>query len=477
MFSGWTIGRKLTAVFGSMVVCVILLSYFSLNAVSSLRANLEEVGRETARNSEISAAIKTASAAVRAETRALVLAAVLHRQQDLDKARSAGQEQAAQLERLLHEIDPLLRDAQGRAALEGLTTVFPRWRESFNDIATLAAAGQAEAADRVRVERQRPLANQLVQYAEDLTALQKASAQSTLENSAQHAVTNRWLIVSCVSLTLLAGLGLLFTIRSVTKGLRRATSELTLGADQVSSAASQVSASSQSLAQGSSEQAAALQQTSAATEQINAMAGRNTTHAREAAAVMAAAASGFSSTDLALNQMLEAIANISSHSTRISRINKTIDEIAFQTNILALNAAVEAARAGESGLGFAVVANEVRNLSQRCAQAARETASLIEESISKSSEGKVKVDLVAASIRALIAESAKVKTLVDEVDLGRRQQSTGIDQIRKAICQMEQVTHKTAADSEESAASAQELNAQSESLREIAARLQTMVGA
>ncbi len=171
MFSGWTIGRKLTVVFGSMVVSVMLLSYFSLHAVSSLRANLEDVGRATARKSEISAAIKTAGAAVRAETRALVLAAVLHRKQDLDKARSAGQEQAAQLERLLREIDPLLHDTQGRAALDGLTAVFPRWRESFNDIATLAAAGQAEAADQVRVERQRPLANQLVKYAEDLTAL------------------------------------------------------------------------------------------------------------------------------------------------------------------------------------------------------------------------------------------------------------------------------------------------------------------
>jgi methyl-accepting chemotaxis protein/methyl-accepting chemotaxis protein-1 (serine sensor receptor) len=477
MFNHWTIGRKLAAVFGPMIACVILLSYFSLTAVSSLRRHLDEISQRTARKSEISSAIKTATAAVRAETRALVLAAVLRRADDLEKAQAAGHQQAAELERLLQEISQLVDDDQGRAILARLNTDFPKWRESFNDIARLAAAGQAEAADRVRVERQRPLANQLVQSADEFIALQKSSSRAALETTARGALLNRWIITACVSLSLLAGLLFLFTIRSVTGGLRQATSELTLGANQVAAAAAQVSASSQSLAQGSSEQAAALQETSAATEEINAMATRNAAHSQQAAGLMSTAASRFTSTDLALNEMLEAIGNISTHSAKISHIIKAIDEIAFQTNILALNAAVEAARAGESGLGFAVVANEVRSLSQRCAQAARETASLIAESISKSNEGKVKVDLVTGAIRTLIAESAQVKTLVDEVDLGSRQQSTGITQIGKAICQMEVVTQKTASDSEETAASAEELNAQSESLREIALRLQTLVGA
>ena len=153
-----------------------------------------------------------------------------------------------------------------------------------------------------------------------------------------------------------------------------------------------------------------------------------------------------------------------------------IDEIAFQTNILALNAAVEAARAGEAGMGFAVVADEVRNLAQRCAQAAKDTAALIEESITKSNDGKVKVDQVATAIRTITEESAKVKTLVDEVNRGSQEQARGIEQIGKALAQMDQVTQQTAANAEESASAAEELNAQSEALKEVVEGLTTMVG-
>ena len=134
---------------------------------------------------------------------------------------------------------------------------------------------------------------------------------------------------------------------------------------------------------------------------------------------------------------------------KIAKIIKVIDEIAFQTNILALNAAVEAARAGEAGMGFAVVADEVRSLAQRCAQAAKDTAALIEESILKSGDGKGKVDQVTTAIRTITADTTSVKTLVEEVSLASQEQARGIQQIGKAIVQMEQVTQSTAANAEE----------------------------
>jgi methyl-accepting chemotaxis protein/methyl-accepting chemotaxis protein-1 (serine sensor receptor) len=206
------------------------------------------------------------------------------------------------------------------------------------------------------------------------------------------------------------------------------------------------------------------------------MAHKNTENSRAAADLVAQSQQKVVETNHALEQTVAAMGEINTQSGKISKIIKVIDEIAFQTNILALNAAVEAARAGEAGMGFAVVADEVRNLAQRCAQAAKDTASLIEESIAKSNDGKTKVDQVATAIRAITEDSTKIKTLVDEVNLGSQEQARGIEQISKAIIQMEQVTQKTAANAEEGASAAVELTAQSETLRDVVERLTAIAG-
>lgn len=168
--------------------------------------------------------------------------------------------------------------------------------------------------------------------------------------------------------------------------------------------------------------------------------------------------------------------DINASSDKIGKIIKVIDDIAFQTNILALNAAVEAARAGEAGMGFAVVADEVRNLAQRSAQAAKDTAGLIEDSIAKSNEGRGKLEEVSTSVRSLTDDAQKVKTLVDEVKLGSEEQARGIEQITRAISQMEQVTQKAAANAEETASAGEEMSTQAENLNGIVMRLREMVG-
>ncbi len=268
-----------------------------------------------------------------------------------------------------------------------------------------------------------------------------------------------------------------FIVRGLNASLRQAATELAQGAAQVASAADQVATGSQSLAQANSEQASSLEETAASSEEINSMTRRNTENSGSAATLMAHSQERFTETSAALGEMVTAIGEINASSDKISKIIKVIDEIAFQTNILALNAAVEAARAGEAGMGFAVVANEVRNLAQRSAQAAKDTATLIEESIATSNHGKSTVNRMAEAFRGIAEEASKIKTLVDEVHLGSQEQSRGIEQVTKAISQMEELTQKSAANAEESAAAAEELTAQSQTLKDVVSHLNAMVGA
>ena len=197
------------------------------------------------------------------------------------------------------------------------------------------------------------------------------------------------------------------------------------------------------------------------------------TQAKELAAQTRGAADT-GATDMA--EMNVAMDAIKQSSGEIAKIVKTIDEIAFQTNILALNAAVEAARAGEAGAGFAVVAEEVRALAQRSAQAAKETAAKIEESVAKSNHGVTISGKVAHSLQQIVDRARQVDTIVAEIATASTEQSQGIGQVNSAVSQMDKVTQSNASNAEESAAAAEELNAQSTELRKLVADLQRLVG-
>ena len=359
-------------------------------------------------------------------------------------------------------------DALGR----GLEEFESAWQK----VLPISRAGKTDEAVALFMTAASPKFAEIEDTAARMVVYNKKVADALTSGSMNSSSNSLWLSVAISLVALVLGVLISwFMVTSTNAVLREATHELSDGSEQVVNAAAQVSSSSQSLAQGSSEQAATIEETSAAATEINSMAQRNTANSQSTAEMVTRSQESFAETNRMLDELLLAMAGIGESSGKISKIIKVIDEIAFQTNILALNAAVEAARAGEAGMGFAVVADEVRSLAQRSAQAAKDTAALIEESITKSDGGKINVDRVAASIRLLTRESSEMKVLVDEISLGSSEQAKGIDQISRSITQMEQVTQSTAANSEESAAAAEELTAQAESMQEVVHRLNSLV--
>ncbi len=286
-----------------------------------------------------------------------------------------------------------------------------------------------------------------------------------------------WLLyISCGVIVLVSIFLSFFSVRSITKPLNRVIEGLNEGSDQVASASGQVSSSSQQLAEGSSEQAASIEETSSSLEEMSSMTKQNADNANQADNLMKEANQVVGRANNSMIELIQSMEDISKASEETSKIIKTIDEIAFQTNLLALNAAVEAARAGEAGAGFAVVADEVRNLAMRAADAAKNTADLIEGTVKKVKDGG---DLVATTNEAfteVATSSTKVGDLVAEIAAASNEQAQGIEQVNKVVVEMDKVVQQNAANAEESASASEEMSAQAEQMKGFVGDLVSLVG-
>ena len=470
----WTIGKRIIA--GGTILIVLLLTISGV-AIHSL-ASLENFAGARLRDDSISGMVYSSTMteySLRSYIRTLMAGAATDPvKRDLFIAH--GEENLNTTTEALTKYEATITSAEDRQNVAELKQKWAEYRRNREAYLALLKTGKTAEAEAFFTEKLDP---SFTDYTEQMATILKWNQDVSVKVADEmvHTARNASLTASLTagaSLVIAIVLGWII-IRGTNRVLTGIAAALNDGSLQVVSAAGQVSASSQSLAEGAGEQAASLEETSSSLEEMSSMTKRNSDNAQNAndLAKQARAAADKGVGDM--QAMSTAMDAIKTSSDDIAKIIKTIDEIAFQTNILALNAAVEAARAGEAGMGFAVVADEVRNLAQRSALAAKETASKIGGAISKTGQGVEISRKVLAGLNEIVTKARQVDELVAEVAGASREQTQGITQINTAVGQMDKVTQSNAASAEECAAAAEELNAQAESMKASVAELLQLV--
>ena len=472
----WTIGKRLFTGIAALSLLLLLVGSVAIWSAGSLVKAMDEAVDVHANGRALSTEILVQVTGALSAQRMFLASGFTTNRELFRKAVADADARVIAVHKTAAELRDIASSDEERQALAKADAAIDGWKQVKDQAASLVNSGQPQQAFDLAVARATPFIIECETEAARLIEIKtKALADARAAGDASYTFV-RWLTLGMLALSLLVGAGVAFLVRRINASLRTTATELREASEQVVSAATQVATSAQSLSQGATEQAASLEESSASMEEMGAMTSQNAENAGQAAALMQEVDRQVTASNEMLKDMVRSMSEIQESSAQVAKIIKTIDEIAFQTNILALNAAVEAARAGEAGMGFAVVADEVRSLAQRAAQAARDTAVLIEGSSASATQGGQRVQRVAEAIGQFTESVAKVREIADGVSHASRQQSQGISQVSSAIQQMEKVTQTTAATAEESAAASEELNAQAETTLHLIRGLEAMVG-
>jgi methyl-accepting chemotaxis protein len=482
------LGARLILSFGAVSVIVLLLGLVGYYGAARSVESVNEIGAVRLPSVESLMIIEAEAESIRGSIRTLAIPGlskdVRERQyRNLIKSRE-------RYEKAWKVYEPLPQSPEEALVWKEFVPAWNAWREVNNQAVELSkkmdllGAEDKEAQAQALAQFQQLLltkvtdrAHTAMGFLDKLVHINSELGAVEVKKAFDQASFLKTFSFAAMILGVLLALGLGFFIsRSLTRIITNIVASLNDGSNQVAAAATEVSSASQSLAQGSSEQAASLEETSASLEEMASMTRTNADNARQADALMGEAARVVDTAHTSMEQLATSMQEVSKASEDTAKIIKTIDEIAFQTNLLALNAAVEAARAGEAGAGFAVVADEVRALAMRAAEAAKNTAVLIEGTVSKVKGGTELMGKTAEVFSQMTGSTAKVKELVAEIAAASGEQAQGVEQINKAVNEMNQVTQQVAANAEESASASEELNAQSEQMKGVVQELVALVG-
>jgi methyl-accepting chemotaxis protein len=457
----WTIAKRITLGFSALILVAIFLGVVGLTRFFQIKEETRFMATDPLPGT---LAIQSISSALK-EHLGLVQYHLIA--PDKPEVEASIRTNSARIDQLVGEYEATITAVQDRQMFDAFKALRATFVAESHVLLSLSSAGKTPEAVSSAAARVRPSFQKVAESLDRLVNFNVENLKQSFSRVEAGVLSGSRAILIGVSLALLVGLGLAtLIIRSINSVLQAVTGALHEGATQTAAAANQVSASGQSLSEGASNQAASIEETNASMEEMSGMTRRTADNAAKMNDLAKAASTAAERGRADMHALSAAMDAIKGSSDDIAKIIKTIDEIAFQTNILALNAAVEAARAGEAGMGFAVVADEVRNLAQRSAQAAKETASMIEMSQSRTAAGSSQVKRVADAVAGIATSVHEVRALVASVHVAGDQQAISIDQVSQAISQMERVTQSVAATSEENAAASEELNAQTESTLE-----------